>query len=135
MKAYIAREWRDRSDGWDDSVQTLLIGADPSDPRALWQKLRGSTFWSARAGACYAALAGVDMALWDLAGKIHGVPTWQLLGEQRNDELRAYVTLYHGRGSFREALPATLETADVALAAGYTAFKVEAVPENTDTPG
>jgi L-alanine-DL-glutamate epimerase-like enolase superfamily enzyme len=41
----------------------LLVGEDPSDPRTLWTKLVGSTFWSCKTGLGHAALAGIDMAL------------------------------------------------------------------------
>jgi L-alanine-DL-glutamate epimerase-like enolase superfamily enzyme len=131
VKAYL-----DRSDGadggWDDGVRAFLVGADPRDPRALWPKLKRSTFWSARTGAGHVALAGVDMALWDLAGKLHGVPVWQLLGERRNTTLRAYITVWHGPEPFRESLARALGTIDAALDAGYRAIKIEALQYNSD---
>ena len=34
--------------GWDDGIKDLLVGEDPSDPRTLWTKLVGSTFWSCK---------------------------------------------------------------------------------------
>ena len=43
------------------------------------------TAMTGRRGALIHALGAIDMALWDLAGKARGVPTWQLLGEARPD--------------------------------------------------
>jgi L-alanine-DL-glutamate epimerase-like enolase superfamily enzyme len=117
--------------GWDDSIRDLLIGEDPSDPKVLWTKLVSSTFWSCRTGLGHVALAGVDMALWDLAGKIRGVPAWQLLGVRRNPELRPYVTLYHGASAFDDTVRRMLGTLDMVIDEGYTAAKVEALEDNT----
>src|SRR5207247_2174614 len=58
---------------WDRSIRELLIGEDPADSRALWRKLYDGRWWSGRAGVGHVALGGIDMALWDLAGKIAGV--------------------------------------------------------------
>lgn len=116
--------------GWDVGIQSILIGADPSDPRAIWVKMRENTFWSCRSGIGHVALAGVDMALWDLAGKISDVPSWQLMGEQSNTSLIPYATLYHGPGSFYETLSRTLEAVEEILNLGFTALKIESLPTN-----
>lgn len=71
------------------------------------------------------------MALWDLAGKIHGVPTLQLLGGSRNSELRPYITLYHGASVFDETVRRMLDTVDRVVDEGYRAVKVEALEDNT----
>ncbi len=69
IKALIESEYT-LPGGWDDGIKDLLIGEDPSDPRALWTKLVGSTFWSCKTGLGHVALAGIDMALWDLAQRL-----------------------------------------------------------------
>ena len=73
----------DTSWAWSRGIRELLVGEDARDPRALWRKLYDGTWWWGRAGLGHVALAGIDMALWDLAGKAAGVPVWQLLGERR----------------------------------------------------
>ncbi len=130
IKALIESEYT-LPGGWDDGIKDLLIGEDPSDPRALWTKLASSTFWSCKTGLGHVALAGIDMALWDLAGKIRGVPVWQLLGDRRNLELRPYVTLYHGSSGFDETVRRMLDTVDRIVEEGYQAAKVEALEDNT----
>jgi L-alanine-DL-glutamate epimerase-like enolase superfamily enzyme len=115
--------------GWDDGVRSALIGRDPGDPAALWRDLKRATFWSCRAGIGHVALAGVDMALWDLAGKLAGQPAWQLMGARRNESLEAYVTAYHGPAPFGVTLQTSLDALDRAVAAGFRAAKVEALPD------
>jgi L-alanine-DL-glutamate epimerase-like enolase superfamily enzyme len=115
--------------GWDDGIQAALIGADLDDPAELYRCLKASTFWSCRAGIGHVAIAGVTMALWDLAGKARGLPVWRLLGERANQSLQAYATIYHGAStSYRSTLEQTLLAIDESLAAGFGALKVEAMP-------
>ncbi len=119
------------SGGWDNSLQEVFVGQEPSDPRALWAKAKSTTFWSCRTGVGHVALAGIEMALWDLAGKLHGRPVWQLLGERRNERLLPYITLYHGPSEFARTVEMTLETLDRAVGLGFRAAKLEPVADNT----
>lgn len=70
----------------------LLIGGDPLRTGALWQVMhaRGADF--ARRGALLAALSALDVALWDLKGKILGMPVHVLLGGKRRDTASVYAT-------------------------------------------
>jgi L-alanine-DL-glutamate epimerase-like enolase superfamily enzyme len=129
VKILVENDYADTS-GWDGGIRWLLRGEDPSDPLRLWLRLKSRTFWSCRAGIGHCALAGVDTALWDLAGKLAGVPSWQLMGKLRPDPLVPYVTVYHGIADFRATFHITMETLDQALDAGFRAFKVEATTSN-----
>ena len=133
VKAVVESEAVDEG-GWDSGIRTLLLGADPADPAVLWARLRANTFWSCRSGVGHVALAGVDMALWDLAGKLHGVPSWQLMGARRNPRLVPYTTLYHGSGSFQETLARTMDAVEMVLGLGFKAVKVESMPDNVPNP-
>jgi L-alanine-DL-glutamate epimerase-like enolase superfamily enzyme len=115
---------------WDDAPRGIVIGADAGNPADIWSRLKSWSFWSCRAGLGHVALAGVDMALWDLAGKLAGVPTWTLLGEERNPNPLAYVTLYHGPGDVETTWKATREALDQAVDLGFVAAKVEALSKN-----
>jgi galactonate dehydratase len=67
----------------------LLHGADPSRIEDLWQTMTRGTFY--RGGPVFAsAVAGVDQALWDIAGKRFGVPVHTLLGGHVRDRIRIY---------------------------------------------
>lgn len=126
----------DEPDGWAWSrgIADLLIGEDPRDPRLLWEAMRAATWWSTRSGIGHVALAAVDMALWDLAGKIAGEPVWRLLGGVRDTPLEAYITLYQGpTRSIRDTIANTIALLDRARGLGFSAAKVEALPDTTAT--
>jgi D-galactarolactone cycloisomerase len=61
-------------------LSDLLQGADVQNVEAIWEKMYGWTRWFGRKGAAMSALGGIDVALWDLRGKLAGKPVWQLLG-------------------------------------------------------
>ncbi|HEV2214776.1 MAG TPA: mandelate racemase/muconate lactonizing enzyme family protein, partial [Terracidiphilus sp.] len=70
------------------------VGQDPSDPVALWQRMYDSTDYVGRRGLAMHAIGGVDLALWDLKGKIEGKPVHALLGGAKRNRLPAYGTIY-----------------------------------------
>jgi L-rhamnonate dehydratase len=120
---------------WSRGVEDILRSQDPRDPRALWAELCDGTVWSARVGLGRIALAGVDMALWDLAGKAAGVPVWQLLGERRPDPVVPYLTMYGGPSPLATTIRHTNELIDRARADGFRAAKIEALTDNTEDAG
>jgi galactonate dehydratase len=68
-----------------------LIGQDPLNVEALFERIRTSgIFAGAQAGQYITALTGVEIALWDLAGKALGIPVYQLLGGKVRDKVRVY---------------------------------------------
>ena len=67
----------------EGNLRAHLIGEDPSGIEALWEKMYGLTRWYGRKGVALSALGGVDIALWDLRGKVEGKPIYQLLGGDR----------------------------------------------------
>jgi L-rhamnonate dehydratase len=76
------------------SLSDVLVGADPSDPTALWHRMYEATDYVGRRGLMMHAIGGVDLALWDLAAKIQGKPVHALLGGARRNRLPAYGTIY-----------------------------------------
>ena len=63
--------------GW----RRMLIGQDPLNVEAIWERIRTSgIFAGAQGGQYITALTGVEIALWDLTGKALGLPVYQLLG-------------------------------------------------------
>jgi L-alanine-DL-glutamate epimerase-like enolase superfamily enzyme len=116
---------------WDMGVADLLVGEDPRDPRRLWTKLYEGTVWSGRIGLGHIALAGVDMALWDLAGKVLGEPVWKLLGAPSPHPVRPYLTMYLGPTPLATTIADTTALVDRAIADGYAAAKIEALTDNT----
>ncbi len=98
----------------------LLVGRDPQDTHALWQLLKAHTWWYGEGGIASFAISACDMALWDLKGKVLGVPLYQLLGGKMNPRLRACASTHPNKPTI-DAL--AQELADLA-AQGYTALKV-----------
>ena len=69
----------------------MLIGQDPLNVDALWERMRVSgIFAGAQGGQYVTAMTGVEIALWDLAGKALGLPVYQLLGGKFRDKIRMY---------------------------------------------
>ena len=100
---------------------TLIVGDDPLDSEGIWHKLSHQQVVSHGLGAgSVIGISGIDMALWDLKGKILGQPVYRLLGGRRK-RLRAYA----GGISLGFQDPASLEQ-EVAglLEQGYSAIKL-----------
>ena len=73
------------------SFARMLIGQDPLNVEAAFERIRTSgVFAGAQAGQYVTALTGVEIALWDLAGKALGLPVYQLLGGKVRDRVRVY---------------------------------------------
>ena len=69
----------------------VLLGQDPLNVELLWERIRTmGIFAGAQAGQYVTALSGVEIALWDLAGKALGLPIYQLLGGKVRDRIRLY---------------------------------------------
>lgn len=75
-----------------ESLYELLAGENPTRIEYLWQKVFRS-HRNIRGGALMIhTLAGIDMALWDITGKLWGVPVYRLLGGPTRDRIRVYHT-------------------------------------------
>ncbi|HEY2014021.1 MAG TPA: mandelate racemase/muconate lactonizing enzyme family protein [Bryobacteraceae bacterium] len=73
------------------SFSRLLIGQDPLNIEAAFERIRTSgIFAGAQGGQYVTALTGVEIALWDIAGKAMGLPVYQLLGGKVRDRVRLY---------------------------------------------
>ncbi|MDA1191503.1 MAG: galactonate dehydratase [Candidatus Poribacteria bacterium] len=104
-----------------EELVDYLIGKDPLRIEHHWQHIYRSAFF--RGGnVLMTALSGIDQALWDIAGKRHGVPTYELLGGAVRDRIRVYA--HWGIGSLSDdGLARSRERLDMLMAKGYTAFK------------
>jgi L-alanine-DL-glutamate epimerase-like enolase superfamily enzyme len=80
-----------------DHARELLIGQDPARIEHLWGELVHGTFWST-GQVIMSAVAGIDLALWDLKGKRLGVPVYDLLGGATREKVRVYRHLRHEPG-------------------------------------
>ena len=130
-------EWHTRSVvGAVEDVAELLVGEDPTRVEHLWQMMWRQHFWHGSGVVRATAIAGIDVALWDIMGKIHGVPCHKLWGGPVRDYIRLYCHLGGGNlESFYETAVDNAqrfgELARQAVEEGFTAFKSMAVPPTT----
>lgn len=73
-------------------LKGVLLGEDPLDVDRLWEKMYRASIFYGRRGAAVQAMSGVDIALWDIAGKASGRPIHKLLGGGYRSEMRAYAS-------------------------------------------
>ena len=76
-------------DGAFEAMRDRFIGHDPRRIEDIWQVAYRGGFY--RGGpVLMSALAGLEQALWDLKGRAHGLPAWEMLGGKVRDSIRAY---------------------------------------------
>lgn len=75
-------------------IAKLTIGRDPSDIGALMFDLTRRTQSMGGSGPIAFALSGLDIALWDIAGKVAGEPLWRLFGDRAKATVPAYASLF-----------------------------------------
>jgi L-alanine-DL-glutamate epimerase-like enolase superfamily enzyme len=75
----------------DQHLKPLLLGQDPLLIEGLWQKMWARTRQYGRRGLVMHAISGIDIALWDIAGKAAKMPVYKLLGACR-DRVEAYAS-------------------------------------------
>lgn len=77
----------------EESLAPLLIGENPTEIERLVEKIERSMLLYGRRGLAVFAQSGVEIALWDIAGKARGVPVYDLLGGLYAPRTRAYASL------------------------------------------
>ncbi|MDA7510526.1 mandelate racemase/muconate lactonizing enzyme family protein [Verrucomicrobia bacterium] len=105
-------------EGAIDVIRPFLIGASALDPTAMTERFHQQTFWQGRGGAITHAISGIDIALWDILGKVTKQPISRLLGGRFRDRIKPYGSLLMDepdrmRGPLEEG-----------LARGFRAFKI-----------
>lgn len=105
----------------------IVMGADPRDTTVLWESMyAGMRVRGHEAGFYLEAIAGVDIALWDLAGKAAELPIHKLLGGAFRDTVRVYASGLPGLDihASDEAYASLLEEAKNVKAAGFSGLKM-----------
>ena len=73
-------------------LSPLVVGEDPLQVEAVWHKMHLRALDYARRGVLVAAISAIDIALWDLRGKLLGQPVSALLGGRRREKVKVYAT-------------------------------------------
>jgi D-galactarolactone cycloisomerase len=74
-------------------LEPLYAGENPLEPERVSEKLHQHTFWMGRGGTLTHAISGIDIALWDIFGKVTGQPVGRLLGGRYRERVRPYASL------------------------------------------
>ena len=102
-----------------DELKRYLVGRDPAEIEAFWHEAYRDAYW--RGGPVLSsALAGVEMALWDIKGKVHDAPVWQLLGGKVRSEVPCYANGWFAPAQTPEEFAAKARDA---VAAGFRGLK------------
>lgn len=102
----------------EDYLLPALIGRDPQQIEDIWQFFYRGAYWR-RGPVGMTALAGIDVALWDIKAKLANMPLYQLLGGKSRDRILVYT---HANG---KDLESTLDAVQKAKAKGYKAIRVQ----------
>lgn len=79
---------------WAVMLKRFLIGENPCNVDKLFRRIKQFGWHSHQGGG----VSGIEVALWDLAGKAYGIPVWQMLGGKFRDQVRIYCdTDIHGK--------------------------------------
>jgi galactonate dehydratase len=131
-------EWKTRAVvGAIEDFAPMVIGEDPRRIEHIFQKLYRQSFW--RLGVIgMSAVSAIEQALWDIKGKILGVPVYELLGGQVRDKVRMYTHL--GGGNMKSVyetfdVEPLINLAHKVVEQGYTAVKVVFVPYSEPLEG
>lgn len=104
-------------------LSPLLIGERADEPARVTEKLRQTMFWQGRGGAVEHAISGIDIALWDLFGKICRQPVSRLLGGCYRDKITPYGSmLFDEPGPLRDKLQRAVERGFKAIKLGWRPF-------------
>jgi D-galactarolactone cycloisomerase len=100
------------------ALESLYLGENPLEGQRVSEKLHAHTFWHGRGGALTHTISGIDIALWDILGKVTGQSVGRLLGGRYRDQVLPYASLLMEEPEpLRDKLAALRET-------GFRAFKI-----------
>ena len=112
-----------------DHVIPTLLGRDPAQVEDVWQYLYRGAYWR-RGPVTMSAIAAVDTALWDIKGKVAGLPIYQLLGGRSRDGVMVY-----GHANGRDVAE-TLDEVARYIDLGYKAIRAQSgIPGLASTYG
>ena len=76
-----------------DVLAPLFMGENPLEPERVSEKLHANTFWMGRGGSITHTISGIDIALWEILGRVTGQPVGRLLGGRYRDRVRPYASI------------------------------------------
>lgn len=105
------------------SLAPLYLGENALEPERVSEKLHQGSFWIGRGGAVTHTISGIDLALWDILGKVSGQPVGRLLGGCYRNRVKPYASiLMDAPGPMAEYLIELKERGFRAFKIGWGAF-------------
>jgi len=77
-------------------LREIVVGEDPFETEKIWHKMYQQNIYAGRRGIAIHAMSGIDMALWDIKGKVLNLPVWKLLGGGFHSKIRVYASTLFG---------------------------------------
>jgi L-rhamnonate dehydratase len=74
-------------------LAAAIVGQDPLEVERLWEVMYRASVWFGRRSVAIHAISGIDLALWDIRGKVLGRPVYDLLGGAHRREIPAYASV------------------------------------------
>lgn len=109
----------------EEHLKPALLGRNPMRIEDMWQTLFFLPYY--RSGSVHmSAISGIDMALWDIKGKVAGLPVYELLGGKVRTELLTYRST--GGRDFREVEDGVRKLMEI----GYKVIKVQVLPPGAE---
>ncbi len=99
-------------------LEPLYLGENALEPERVTEKLHQNTFWMGRGGSLTHTISGIDIALWDILGKVTGQPIGRLLGGRYRDRVRPYASIL-----MKQPEPLAAQLTQL-KALGFRAFKM-----------
>jgi L-alanine-DL-glutamate epimerase-like enolase superfamily enzyme len=118
-EAFPHRVWKATRSLIETLIEPACIGADPTDISTLMNSLIRKTYGIGRAGPVMYALSGLDIALWDILGKVAKQPIHKLLGGGAAPKIPVYASLLKYNDT-----KAVIHYCEQALSRGFTDIKV-----------
>ena len=112
------------SHAWSAGLRELLVGEDPLDVERLWDKMYNGSIYYGRRAVAINAMSGVDIALWDIKGKVEGKPISEMISGKYRDKIPVYASLY----PFGETPEEVAKRAKRAVDEGFHAVKLDGAP-------
>jgi galactonate dehydratase len=108
-----------------DTLNDLLVGEDPAQIEHIWHKIFRSFTYMGSRGATTHVVSGIDIALWDIRGKVLGLPIYELLGGKVRDEILLYT--HPNQGNFSKPDGIEHEVRKI-VDSGHQAMKFDPFP-------
>jgi galactonate dehydratase len=104
-----------------DLVEAQLLGRDPFRIEEIWTEMYDHSFWAKGGGSIvFAGISAIEQALWDIKGRLLGVPVYELLGGKLREDVRVYANGWsykcHTASDYARSAEHTVRD-------GYTALK------------